>query len=76
MLCPTDSSSLILKGFEGSSEWVTMSILVEQCRNRTGESWTCHTPADITAAFNTYLTTRDFLKVSLLILNTVISPQQ
>lgn len=53
-----------------------MSILVEQCRNLTGASWTCHSPQEIEAAFETMLTTRDFVKVNLLILNTVISPQQ
>lgn len=53
-----------------------MSILVEQCRNRNGTSWTCHSPEEIEAAFETMLTTQDFAKVNLLILNTVISPQQ
>lgn len=41
-----------------------------------GVNWTCYPPLDIKTKFETYLTARDFLKVSFLLLNTVISPQQ
>lgn len=39
-------------------------------------NWTCYPGADIRNKFNTYLAAMDFLKVSFLFLNTVISPQQ
>lgn len=42
--------------------------------NLTGANWTCYSPMEIQNKIDTQLTMMDFFKVDLLVLNTVISP--
>lgn len=76
MLCPSPDEELVVAGFAGSDTFKTMSIMVEQCRNGTSTEWTCHSPPTIKNKFDTHFMTKDFFKASLVILNTIISPQQ
>lgn len=50
--------------------------MIEQCKNGTSLFWNCTTPNNIKQKFEDVLGKKDFFKVDLLLLNTVISPQQ
>lgn len=51
-----------------------MSLFIESCDRIINPS--CYMPTDVRNMFSFFLPRLDFLKVSFLLLNTVISPQQ
>ena len=63
-----------MQGFAGSPVWETLELRVEACVNVTMD-WRCHDAPDIATFISTYLTTEDFFKVELYMIDTVISPQ-
>ena len=60
MLCPKEGEPIELEGFAGSDTWQFLMVRVEQCKNQTDKSWTCHPQDDIDAFMTAYQLENDY----------------